>query len=324
MLHISGWYDDCLGGATQNFAAMSSMAADPLARTTQRLLIGPWMHDTIGKRDSGGTDYGEAAEIDIGAYQRDWFGKVLLGKEDASAPVRLFVMGRNEWIEEQAWPIARTRYVPWYFHSSGKANSRRGDGNLSPVLPEDEPADTFFHNPADPIPYSANFDWKQVGGPDDFAQIELREDMLVFTSAPLAEPLLICGPLLVRLFASSSAPDTDWTAKVIDVHPDGRAIRLNDGAVRARFRHGGPAEAFLTPGQVEEYQIDCWSTCIEIAAGHSLRVEIASSAFGKIDVNMNGGGRIGHETIAYVAQQTVFHDALHPSHLLVPIVEGRS
>jgi len=323
MLHISGWYDDCLAGATENFAAMSTRAIDPDTRTRQRLVVGPWMHNTIGKRHSGSTDYGETAEIDMGEFQRNWFDAILRGEEDESAPVRLFVMGRNEWIEEQSWPIARTLYVPYYLHSNGHANSRLGDGILSTEPPAGEPPDSFEYNPSNPIPYAANFDWMQVGGPDDFAEIELRRDLLVYTSAPLTEPLLICGPLMVKLFAATSAPDTDWTAKVLDVHPDGRAIRLNDGAVRARFRHGGPEEHFLTPGKVEEYQIDCWSTCIEIPVGHCLRVEIASSAFGKIDVNLNGGGPIGQETVAHVAMQTVFHDRLQASHLLLPVVENR-
>ncbi len=158
-----------------------------------------------------------------------------------------------------------------------------------------------------------------MGGPDDCSALELRNDILVYTTDPLAEPMLICGPLAVRLFASSSALDTDWTAKLLDVHPDGRAIRLNDGAVRARFRNG-PEQALLAPGSVEEYLIDCWSTCIELPAGHQLRLEIASSAFGKFDVNMNGGGPIGREQVPIVAEQTVFHDQKRPSHILLPVI----
>jgi putative CocE/NonD family hydrolase len=229
-------------------------------------------------------------------------------------------MGRNTWIEEREWPLARTRYVPYFFHSDGRANSRMGNGALSVNPPSDEPEDRFSYDPADPVPYSTTFDWKQVGGPDDFSAIELRDDILVYTGPILTEPLLVCGPLEVHLFAASSARDTDWTAKILDVHPDGRAIRLNDGGVRARYRHGVDREQFLTPGSIEEYLIDCWSTCIELAAGHRLRVEIASSALGKFDVNLNGGGPIGRETVPIVAEQTVYHSERYPSHLLLPVV----
>lgn len=319
MLHISGWYDDCLAGATENFTAMS---ADPSghARAGQRLVIGPWMHGPLGQRIVGDIDFGLAAEVDILALQRNWFDTQLSGETDVYARVRLFVMGRDTWIDEQEWPLARTCYVPYYFHSGGGANGRNGDGSLSADPPAMQPPDRFCHDPTDPVPYSTTFDWKQVGGPDDFAVIELRRDILVYTGPVLTEPLMICGPLQVRLFAASSALDTDWTAKILDVHPDGRAIRLNDGGVRARFRHGVDREIFLSPGAVEEYHIDCWSTCVELAAGHRLRVEIASSAFGKFDVNLNGGGPIGRETVPVVAEQTIYHDLRYPSHLLLPVV----
>jgi len=195
---------------------------------------------------------------------------------------------------------------------------------LSIIPPASEPTDTFRYDPADPVPYCSHFDWKQVGGPDDFAAIELREDILVYTGPIMTEALLICGPLRVRLFAASSARDTDWTAKILDVHPDGKAIRLNDGIVRARFRHGTEAEHFLDSGVVQEYLIDCWATCIELPLAHRLRVEIASSAFGKADVNQNGGGPIGHESIPIIAEQTIYHDRERPSHLLLPVVRDRT
>lgn len=319
MLHISGWYDDCLTGALENFAAMSSHAQDPAARAAQRLIIGPWMHGSIGQRISGETDYGAAAELDLPRLQAAWFGAHLRGEADMSPPVRLFIMGRNEWLEALEWPVQDTAYIPFYFHSAGNANSRLGDGELSLAPPDAEPADSFRYDPADPVPYSASFDWRQVGGPDDFADIELRPDILCYTGPCLTEPLLLCGPLVVHLYAGSSAPDTDWTAKILDVWPDGRAIRLNDGAMRARFRNGETAH-FLTPGTIEAYSIACAATCIEIPVGHRLRVEISSSAFGKIDLNLNTGGPVGRETDPIIAVQFVYHDRAHPSHLLLPVL----
>jgi len=322
MLHVSGWYDDCLSGATENFTAITHRASAPGAVIGQRMIIGPWTHGSIGQRHIGEFDYGEHAEIDLLEMHRRFFETLLGGEPDVTPPVRLFVMGRNEWIFEHEWPLARTAYLPYYLHSAGNANSRAGDGVLSTISPGEEPPDHFRYDPDDPVPYCVNFDWRQVGGPDDFSQIELRKDVLVYTGPALEESLLICGPLQVRLFAASSARDTDWTAKVLDVYPDGRAIRLNDGVVRARYRHGDDLEAFLTPGTVEEYLIDCWSTCIELPAQHRLRIEISSSAFGKVDVNLNGGGKIGREVHPVIAEQTVYHDRRRPSQLIVPVVKA--
>jgi putative CocE/NonD family hydrolase len=319
MLHVSGWYDDCLNGALENFSALSRRSDQSAG--SQRLLIGPWLHGGIGERHSGEIDFGERAQLDITRLQHEWFDACLREQELESARVRLFVMGRNAWIHENEWPVARTRYVPYYLHSAGKANTRAGNGALSTVLPDREPPDRFQYDPDHPAPYAPGLDWTQIGGPDDCSEIELRSDILVYTGPELEQPLLVCGPLRVTLFASSNARDTDWMAKILDVYPDGRAIRLNDGAVRARFREGHERESFLSPGAIEQYEIDCWATCIELPAGHRLRLEITSSAFGKFDVNLNGGGRIGWETEAVVAQQTVYHDVAHPSHLLLPILD---
>jgi putative CocE/NonD family hydrolase len=321
MLHVTGWYDDCLSGALENFAALSRRAS--AAISTQRLLVGPWLHTTIGRRHIGETDFGAAAEIDINRLQLRWFDACATGKWDDISPVQLFVMGRNEWIYENEWPIARTEYVSYFLHSGGQANTRNGDGTLSTLPPAHEPADQFRYDPAYPVPYGAGFDWKQVGGPDDCTTLELRDDILVFTSATFDEPTLICGPLQVRLFAATNARDTDWMAKILDVYPDGKAIRLNDGAVRARFREGHDREIFLPCGTIAEFAIDCWATCIELQPGHRLRLEITSSAFGKYDINLNGGGAIGQEREPVIAQQTVYHDIVHPSRVILPIVRGR-
>jgi putative CocE/NonD family hydrolase len=319
MLHISGWYDDCLNGALENFAALSKRPYDGEA-PAQRLLIGPWLHNTIGQRRIGEIDYGEAAEIDIKQLQLDWFEACLNGRPPEGPPVRLFVMGRNAWINEREWPIPGTAYISYYLHSDGHANTRDGDGRLSTLPPTDEPRDSFQYDPDRPVPYSASLEWSQVGGREDCSQLETRRDILVYTSPVLTEPLVICGPLRVRLFAATSARDTDWTAKILDVHPDGTAIRLNDGAIRARFRKGPNCEVLIVPGAIEEYEIDCWATCIELPPGHRVRLEISSSAFGKFDVNLNGGCPVGQETDAVIAQQTIFHDVARPSCIVLPII----
>jgi uncharacterized protein len=319
MLHVTGWYDDCLAGALENFASLSKRQFDADAGK-QKLIVGPWLHGTLGDRSIGDLDFGEDAKIDLNELQRDWFAACVTDNEPETVAVRLFVMGRNAWINEREWPIARSEYVPYYLHSVERANTRNGDGTLSTEPPAEEGADTFQYDPANPVPYSDTFDWKQVGGPDDYAALELREDILVYTGPVLEQPLLVCGPILVKLFAATSARDTDWTAKLLEVYPDGRAIRLSDGAIRARFRKGHDRECFLTPGAIEEYDIDCGATCIELHPGHRLRLEISSSVVGKYDVNLNGGGPVGQETAPTIAEQTIYHDAARPSHIVLAVL----
>jgi uncharacterized protein len=317
MLHISGWYDDCLSGSLENFAALSARDSRAIR---QRLCVGPWAHGAIGKRCIGDIDFGQAAEINIDELQRAWFDSCLEGTELDLPPVKLFVMGRNAWIDAQEWPIKETKYIPYYLHSNGKANTRRGDGTLAVEVPGVQLPDRFRYDPLDPVPYSDSLDWRQVGGPDNCLDIELREDVLVYTTPPMQDKLMVCGPIKVRLYAASNALDTDWTAKLVLVTENGRAIRLNDGALRARFRLGHDREVFVSPGEAQEYLIDCWATCIELKVGDQLRLEVSSSAFGKFDLNLNGGGPVGREAEPVVAEQTVYHDAAHPSCVIVPVL----
>jgi putative CocE/NonD family hydrolase len=158
------------------------------------------------------------------------------------------------------------------------------------------------------------------GGPDDYRSVETRKDLLVFTSSPFRTAVKICRPIVVKLFAATSARDTNWTAMILDVHPDGYAQRLNDGIVRARFRYGDDVEVFAPPGKVEEYDIDAWSTCVEQQPGHRLRLQIASSAAGKFGLNLNTGGLLGQESEGVVAEQTIHHESGRAPYLLVPIV----
>jgi putative CocE/NonD family hydrolase len=210
--------------------------------------------------------------------------------------------------------------VEYYLRSGGRANSLFGDGRLDTIAPGDEPPDEFRYDPEDAVPFITEPNFSQVGGPDDYRPVERRDDVLVYSTAALTEPLEVCGPLRVRLHAASSARDTDWTAKILDVHPDGFAQRLNDGIVRARYRFSMEKESFLEPDRVEEYEIDAWSTCVLLKEGHQLRLEISSSAFPKFDRNLNTGGPIGKETKGIVAEQTVYHDRARPSRVLLPVV----
>jgi len=323
-MHVSGWYDDVLVGTLENFVNLTTRAADATARKQQWLLVGPWGHHVNQSQKFGAIDFGADSLIDFRELQARWFDHWLKGVDNGverEPRVHIFVMGINKWRDENEWPIARTQYVRYFLHSKGKANSVRGDGVLSTTNPgpSDGP-DRYEYNPNDPVPFLTPPGFSQAGGPDDYREVEQRHDVLVYTSAPWREPTLICGPLRVTLTAASSARDTDWTAKILDVHPDGFAQRLNDGVVKARFRHSDTHEEFLTPGKAETYEIDAWATCIEMQPGHRLRLEISSSAFPKFAPNMNTGEVAATSTRSVVAEQTVFHDSRRMSYLLVPIV----
>lgn len=321
-LHVSGWYDDVLVGTTENYVNLTTRGA----REKQWLLIGPWGH-RVNTRRVGEMDFGPGATIDFNAVQLRWFDHWLKGADNGvenDPRARLFVMGENRWRDENAWPLENTEYVKLFLRSGGRANSRFGDGVLSATPPEstdDDPPDRYRYDPEDPVPFITEPNFSQIGGPDDYRAVERRDDVLVYTGPVLEAPLTVCGPLAVRLHAASSARDTDWTAKILDVHPDGFAQRLNDGIVRARFRNTPEREELLTAGEVEAYDIDCWSTCTVLLEGHRLRLEISSSAFPKFDRNLNTGGPIGKETEGVVAEQTVYHDNARPSYLVVPVVQ---
>jgi putative CocE/NonD family hydrolase len=326
-LHVSGWYDIVQVGTTENFINLSEQASDPQIRRQQHLLIGPWAHMINAGRQLGAIDFGPDAVIDFRNVQLRWFDHWLKGIDngvDREPRVRLYIMGANHWVDENEWPIARTTYVKYYLHGKGRANSRWGDGQLSRIAPVAESADHFRYDPTDPAPFLGHLtdftDRNQWPLPDDYRDVEARPDVLVYTSAPMTEPTLVCGPLRVKLFAASSAVDTDWTARVLDVWRDGFAERLNDGIVRGRFRLGNDKEVLLKPGETYAYDIDVWSTCVELQKSHRVRLEISSSAFPMFDRNLNTGATLGMETGGVVAEQTVLHDRKYASYLLLPIV----
>ncbi|MFN8572116.1 MAG: CocE/NonD family hydrolase [Gemmatimonadaceae bacterium] len=323
MLHVSGWYDDVLLGTLQNFARLTGAKADPAVRSRQRLLIGPWGHRINQSSRMGDVDFGPTALIDLEALQARWFDRWLRGTSNGieqDPSVRIFVMGENAWRDEHEWPLARTKWTKFYLHSTGKANSRYGDGTLDTLPPAAEPPDHYRYDPATPVPLITDAHFSQVGGPDDYQAVERRDDMLVYTTAPFDRPTEMCGPLSATIHAASSAKDTDWLTKVLIVYPNGVAQRLNDGGVRARYAKNPRQAQLVTPGQVESYAIDNWGTCILFRPGERLRLEVASSSFPKFDANLNTGGSIADDTVGVVANQTIFHDRARPSYLLVPLI----
>jgi putative CocE/NonD family hydrolase len=323
VLHISGWYDDEQIGTPLNYAGMVAGAPSEGTRRAQRLLMGPWPHQINSTSKLGEVDFGADAVIDLDGYQLRWLDHHLKGADNGVAqdpPARIFIMGENRWRDEHEWPLARTRFTPFYLHSGGRANSRFGDGTLSPEAPGAEEPDSYSYDPARPAPFITEPLSSQIGGPDDYAAIQRRDDVLVYTTPPLERAVEVTGPVRVTLYAASSAPDTDFTVMLLDVHPNGFAQRLCDSMVRARFRNGMDKPELIEPGQVYEYIIDCWNTAQLFQAGHCIRLQIASSAFPKYDRNLNTGEDIATGTRMQIAEQRIYHDAEHPSHVVLPII----
>jgi putative CocE/NonD family hydrolase len=327
MYHVTSWYDIFLHGGLSNFCGLRERAMTEEARAQQKLLVGPWAHlfpyTSPTSRGTGDIDFGECARIELHETQLRWFDHWLKGidtgiREDA--PVKLFVMGENVWRDESDWPLARTRYTPYYLHSQGQANSFNGNGRLSPIAPGDQPPDRYVYDPDDPVPTCGGNTLIIPMGVQDQRAVEARRDVLVYTTEPLTEALEVTGPIAVKLFAASSAPDTDFTAKLVDVRPDGYAQNLADGIVRARYRNSRMRPVLLTPGEVVEYTIDLWATSHVFFPGHCIRLEITSSNFPRFDRNLNTGGDQATSSRYQTAQQAVFHDPRYPSHVLLPVI----
>lgn len=322
MLNIGGWYDIFSKTTLEMITKVRNESENRAIRRNQFAVIGPWTHG-IGKQKVGELDFGPEAKCDIGALQFEWFEYWLKEKETGVQEwpaYKLFIMGENCWRGEHEWPLERTCYTPMYFHGKGNANSP-GPARLSTQKPADEPVDTFVYDAANPVlTLGGNNLAGAKSGPYDQSAIEQRDDVLVYTTPPLIEPIEVTGPVTMVLYAASTALDTDFTAKLVDVYPDGRAINLCDGIIRARYRHGLDKEALLTPGAIEKYEIDLWVTSNLFKEGHRIRVEISSSNFPRFDRNPNSGLPFGTDTELLTATQTIYHDAAHPSHILLPVI----
>src|SRR5207302_2201772 len=252
-LHISGWYDDEEIGTPLNFATMHRAG-----KRGQRMLMGPWGHAVNTTRKLGEVDFGPDAVIDLDAVILGFFDEHLKGEapETKTTPVRMFVMGVNEWRDVTEWPPADAASYVFHLSSGGRANSRFGDGALTTAAVEtDEPADEWTHDPDRPVPFITDASSAQIGGPDDYAGVEGRGDVLVYTSDELTEPLELIGPVRLAAFVETSAHDTDVMAKLLDVHPNGFAMRLCDGVVRLRYREGMTKALPVTPGEVYEVEV---------------------------------------------------------------------
>lgn len=348
---VSGWYDSWSGNTTANFMALKRTLKSPLF-----MIMGPWIHGQQAASAHGQVNFGEEAAIaDQWAWRREWYDHWLKGmdnsvgkKDPFKTPVRIFVMGSGDggkdskgrlqhggtWRNESEWPLERTRYTDFYLCS---------DGGLSRTKPEATSSVTQFQfDPRDPVPtIGGNISsgdnimlqgaWNQKGGPHvwNFQQplpISARNDVLVFQSQPLEDDLEVTGEIEVRIFASSSAVDTDFTAKLIDVYPPsadwpgGFDLNIGDGIVRGRFRESLREEVLMTPGEAYEFTIKLYPTSNIFKRGHRIRVDVSSSNFPRFDVNPNTGEPLNRQRRKYVADQTIYHDSAHPSRIVLPII----
>ncbi len=336
-LFITGWFDSLSHENFKLFNGWTMQARTEDARKKTKLIVGPWSHQVSpwGREPMGENGeyqdrtFGRQGLWDIVDMHTHWYDQRLKGIDtgiDDEPPIKLFVMGQNEWRYENEWPLARTEWAKYYLHGTG--DSAGTGGWLSTDLAAiDETADRFTYDPADPVPsWGAQYQSLDLCGPRDRTAIEQRADVLIFTSAVLTQAVEVTGPVTATIWASSDALDTDFTAALVDVEPaaedgeEGRPIILCEGIVRARFRNGTDNPEMMAPGEIYEFDIDMWDTSNLFEEGHRIRVEISSSNFPRYNRNLNSGNPIATDTEITVANQQVYHDSLHPSHITLPVI----
>jgi len=319
-INVVGWYDHC-NDSIELYQGMRRDGRTEMARAGQRLIIGPWSHATHGKRKQGELDFGPEAEVDLNQIHVRWFDHWIKGTRELATqtPVRLFVMGANRWRDEPDWPLARARSQTFFLGSSGHANTPKGDGKISDQ-PGPAGTDQYVYDPRDPVPTlwtAAKFTI-----PADQRVLARREDILVYQSEPLAEPLEVTGYPEVVLQVACSTPDTDFFSRLIDVAPDGSARDVTMGMVRARYRHGLQKAALLTPGAVTEIKIRLRPTANEFQPGHRIRLDVTSSDFPNYDRNHNTAADQNADAQLVPAKISVHHGGNLPSRLILPVILG--
>lgn len=315
-----GWFDETVG-PIDCFERMEQLQP---GRTARYLLIGPWDHyqtasSSLHDRAHGGRSMPENGALDLMAQRLAFFDRYLKGKADSDIQadrVRVYITGIDKWYDFPTFPAPRTQMRQLYLHSGGGARSFRGDGTLSWEVPSDEPVDNYLYDPALPTP-------SEVEPIRDRREIEIRSDVLVYTSEPLETPLTILGEMKLVLHAASDGPDTDWFAMVTEVFPDGGSIAFHYAipALRARYYQGLDREELLIPDKPVVFQFSLGPAGHQIAAGNRLRLSIFSAAFPMCDINTNTGNPVATDTEMRVAKQTVFHDTARPSHIVLPVID---
>jgi len=338
-LQVASWYDYGVSEALALFNLFQSNAVSATARENQFVIIAPTTHcdhheataeTVVGERNVGD------ARLGYWRLYLDWFDHWLRGEDTGVTdrrPVQYYLMGQNEWRSADAWPLPNADRTKYYLHSDGHANSRMGDGRLSTERPSDgapgSPAgkastDTFVYDPASPVPtvggQACCTQTPQAEGAWDQRAVEMRDDVLVYTSSPLDEDIEVTGPIQATIYLSSSAPDTDVTVKLVDVAPDGTAYNIQEGIQRVRYREGYDRVTGMEEGEVYRVEVNLHATSNAFAAGHRIRVEVSSSNFPRFTRNLNTGGNNHTDTTWSTARNTIHHSAEHPSHIVLPII----
>ncbi len=337
VFHQSGWFDGDGIGSKLNYLRMASHG-----HPHQKLVLGPWGHTPEPHRRVGDRDFGPSAIVDLQREYLRWFDYWLKDVKNGITDeplVSLFVMGSNRWLRGNKYPLPETRFEKWYLVSNGNANTSSGDGRVTRELPQaNSPSDRFTYDPGDPTPaphiYEEPEDEAGKDAPKEKSvedkkkerdayhnQVtQRRRDILVYVSDPMEEALTFAGPLSATLYAATSAKDTDWFVRLMEVEADGKVFMLAEGKIRARFRSSMQNPQLLEPGKVYDYAIDLWQTGITIPKGNRLRVEVASASFPLFSRNLNTGGHNETETDYVAAEQAIYHDAEHPSHIVLPVI----
>ena len=313
-LNIGGWYDVFLRSTLGSYSTMRREAATAEARAGQRLVIGPWPHGWNVRTVTGEEEFGPEALIDAEALQLEFFDHWLKdGPAPAGAPVKLFVMGENRWRDEEAWPLERTTFTPFYLH---------GDGRLAPERPEAaEGSLSYRYDPRDPVPtLGGNIMRAELRGAFDQRALDERSDILRFETEAFTEPQEVTGPLRAVLYASTDGVDTDFMAKLSVIKADNRVMNLVDGVLRGRFREGYEREVLMAPGEVYRLELDLWATSYRLAPGERLRLDITSSNFPRLARNLNTGEPLGEGVSFRVATQRVYLDRRRASHVMLPLI----
>jgi putative CocE/NonD family hydrolase len=342
VFHQSGWFDGDGIGSKLNYLAMVRQG-----NRNQKLTLGPWGHTASAMRLGPRlTDFGPNAITDLERAYVRWLDRWLKGVDngiDREPLVSLFVMGTNKWVVGDTYPLAETQFTKFYLASGGKANTSAGDGRLVTAAAEGAPFDTYVYDPGDPT-LDPNFYFnpedtletsgetaaglKEVSVEEEQARVRAyyeavdssREDILVYDTEPLTEPVTFAGPISAVLYAASSARDTDWFMRLSKVGATGEVFPLVHGVIRARYRDSFSQPEMLTPGEIYEYHLDMWQTGITVPPGERLRVEVASASFPTFSRNLNTGEHNETGTDYVPATQKVYHDSAHPSHILLPVL----
>lgn len=328
-LHFGGWFDVFATGTVHNFA---ELAADSDKRNDpghHQLIMGPWLHIPWGPH-VGSANFGREAKNRLNEAQLRWFDRWLKGNasRETDSPVQLFVMGTDRWRTADEWPPRDCYEQSWFLHSDGRANSLSSTGSLTREVPGEELPDVFVFDPGNPAPSAGGRSCcDPTVTPMGVAcqkPVEVRNDVLLYTTEPLQEPMEVTGDVRLVLHAATSAVDTDWVVRLTDVDETGKSVNVCQGILRARFHTGLEDPHELTPGECYDYTIPLGPTSWEFRVGHCLRVQVTSSDFPAHDVNTNTGKPVGQVELldGIVATQVVHHDARRPSRLVLPVASG--